>query len=66
MDCQAENIPMDDADFVVVFSNLLDNAIEAAEKCGVSDRRIEVILKYINSMLYFKMANGCSSEPSVW
>lgn len=65
LDCQTETIPMDDADFVVVFSNLLDNAIEAAEKCGVSDRRIEIILKNVNSMFYFKMANGCSSEPTV-
>lgn len=65
LDCQAENIPMDDADFVVVFSNLLDNAIEAAEKCGIGDRRIEIILKNVNSMFYFKMANGCSSEPTV-
>lgn len=65
LDCQTEIIPMDDADFVVVFSNLLDNAIEAAEKCGVSDRRIEIILKNVNSMFYFKMANGCSSEPTV-
>lgn len=65
LDCQTETIPMDDADFVVVFSNLLDNAIEAAEKCGVSDRRIEVVLKNVNSMFYFKMANGCSSEPTV-
>lgn len=65
LDCQVETIPMDDADFVVVFSNLLDNAIEAAEKCGVRDRRIEITLKNVNSMFYFKMANGCSSEPTV-
>lgn len=63
MECQAETIPMDDADFVVMFSNLLDNAIEAAQQCRTEKRKIKVILKNINSMFFLKVRNACKHQP---
>lgn len=35
-----EDIPMNDPDFIVMFGNLLDNAIEAVEKCEIEKREI--------------------------
>ena len=50
-------IPMKDIDFVVLLGNLLDNAIEAAEKCEEGKGKITCIFRNINDMFIFKVKN---------
>ena len=64
LDCQIEVINLEDADFVVLLGNLLDNAIEAAEKCEIEDREIYLSLKNINNMTFFKLRNSCMTKPN--
>lgn len=52
LDCQIDVIPIDEADFIVLFSNLLENAIEATEQCENSERRVKITLKSINYMFF--------------
>lgn len=63
LDCQIENIMLEDADFVVLLGNLLDNAIEAAEKCDVKSRKIYLSIKSINEMFILKIQNSCIDSP---
>ena len=62
LDCQLHTIPIDEADFIVMFSNLIDNALEAVEHSGIDERKIKIILKNINSMFLLKVTNTCTSN----
>lgn len=64
LDCQIDSIYLEDGDFVSMFGNLLDNAIEAAMKCEKEQREIYLSLKNINEMLYFKIKNSCTARPT--
>lgn len=63
LDCQIEYIILKESDFIVILGNLLDNAIEAAEKCEKEHREIYLSLKNINDMFYLIIRNSCKSEP---
>lgn len=65
MDCKIEDIPMEDADFIVVLGNLFDNAIEATAKCEAPERKIELFIQNINEMFILKMKNSSISRPKV-
>lgn len=58
-------IPMEDADFVVVLGNLLDNAIEAVEKCPITNRKICLRIKSINQMFGMEIKNTYMTEPTI-
>lgn len=63
LDCQIDQIPIDEADFIVLFSNLLENAIEAAEKCKNCERRVKISLKNVNCMFFMKIINTFNVQP---
>ena len=63
VDSKIEKIPMKDIDFVVLLGNLLDNAIEAAEKCEEGKGKITCIFRNINDMFIFKVKNTSIYKP---
>lgn len=63
IDSQIEKIPMKDVDFVVLLGNLLDNAIEAAEKCESGKGMITCIFRNVNNMLILKVKNTSIYKP---
>lgn len=65
IDCKIEDIPMEDADFIVVLGNLFDNAIEATAKCEAPERKIDLFIQNINEMFVLKMKNSSMSRPKV-
>lgn len=52
-----DRIPIEESDFVVLLGNLLDNAIEAVEKCSVENRIIELKIQQINDMFLLNIKN---------
>lgn len=48
-------------DLNVILSNLIDNAIEATEKCA--EKRIEIIMRAEKDMLYIAVENTYQEEP---
>ncbi len=64
-DCQIDTIPMDDTDFVVMFSNLMDNAVEAARQCETEKRKIKFSIKNRNAMFFLKVQNTCKKQPEI-
>lgn len=50
-----------DNDLTSIFNNLLDNAVEAAEKS--SDRKIELSINSFGSMLTIDLTNSCDIAP---
>ena len=59
-----EYIPMEESDFVILMGNLLDNAIEASEKCPEGERFIELNMKNMNQMFMLKIKNSCMKKAS--
>ncbi|MBR6771954.1 MAG: GHKL domain-containing protein [Clostridia bacterium] len=58
-----DNLKISDVDFSIVLGNLLDNAIEAAEKSG-SKRFIRIYIAPKGNMLYFSMLNSSGKKLS--
>lgn len=65
LDCQIDTIPVEEADFIVMFSNLLDNAIEATRQCETEKRKIKIIIKNINFMFFMKVINTFKKQPQI-
>lgn len=63
LEAELDSIPMEDADFVVLLGNLLDNAIEAAGNCEVGKREIRLMLKTVNEMFLLQLSNTSSQMP---
>ena len=63
LDAKVSEIPMEDADFIVVLGNLLDNAIEAAEQCRKENRKIWMSIQNINEMFMINLKNTCETTP---
>ena len=63
LDCQIDSIKVEDADFVVLLGNLLDNAIEASIKCEQDKREIYLSLKNVNNMFIIKLKNTYAVQP---
>ena len=57
------DIIVDDMDFIILFENLINNAIEAASKCK-EKRKIELTMKNVNDTLIFKLRNSNSKLPN--
>lgn len=60
---EIDEIPIDEADFVVLMGNLFDNAIEAAAKCELEKRSISLSLKTVNQMFLIQMENTSQKMP---
>lgn len=60
---ELEQLPTDDADFIVMLSNLLDNAIDAAKECDLGKRKIELFLQNVNEMFILQITNTSIKEP---
>lgn len=56
-----ETLPVKPFDLNVILSNLLDNAIDAAEKC--SEKRIGIVIRTEMNMLYVAVENTYLDEP---
>lgn len=50
---------IDDFDIVTIFSNILDNAIEAVLELEASKRHIYIYIKNVNNCILFKESNPC-------
>ena len=46
-------------DLCIIFSNLLNNALEASEKCPIDKRKIEIRVKSIQNKLVINIRNTC-------
>ena len=58
-----DRIPIEEGDFIVLLGNLLDNAIEAVEKCEAKQRIIELKIKQINNMFMILIKNSNAVLP---
>lgn len=56
-----ETLPVKPFDLNVILSNLLDNAIDAAEKC--KEKRIGIVIRTEMNMLYVAVENTYRDEP---
>lgn len=65
LDALVENIPMEDSDCIMLMGNLLDNAIEAADKCEDGRKNIYCVVRNVNDMLIIKVKNSSISAPIV-
>lgn len=62
LDIQVDVLPMSGENFMIVLGNLLDNAIEGAQKCDRADRKIQLGMKNANEMFWMKIRNTCTGE----
>ena len=56
-------IPIKDAELGVILGNLLDNAIEAAQRCELSNRRIFLRICNLNEMFLLSLNNSSTQMP---
>lgn len=56
-------VPIQCADFMIILGNLLDNAIEATEKCDLNSRLISLSMKSVNNMFIMELTNPYREEP---
>ena len=63
LDEELKNITIPEEDLVIILGNLLDNAIEAAQKCEASERYIKLKLRNLNNMVLLNLENGSSEMP---
>lgn len=59
-----EKLEIEDTDIVSIFSNLLDNAIEACEKITDSKKFVSVSCSYSDGIIAVNCENSCSDEKS--
>lgn len=55
------DIPIKPFDLNVILSNLIDNAIDATQKCA--EKRIEIVMRAEKNMLYIAIENTYQDEP---
>lgn len=58
------DIFMEEMDFIILFENVFNNAIEAASKC-TDKKKIKLVIKNINDTFLLKVWNTSSKYPSV-
>lgn len=62
-DIEVYKLPVSGENFMIIWGNVLDNAIEASRKCEAEEREIHLVLKNINEMLMLKIRNTCLEKP---
>lgn len=50
-------------DFMIIWGNLLDNAIEASQKCKTEERKIHLEIRSVNEMFMLRIRNTCLESP---
>lgn len=64
LEADVTDIVIDEMDFIVLFENVFNNAIEAVAKC-TGERKIKVFIKNINDTLLLKVWNSSSKLPTI-
>lgn len=64
LDIELYEYPLEDAELGVLLGNLLDNAIEAVEKCE-EKKEIDLYLRTINQMFMLSLKNTSNQMPQV-
>ncbi|WP_448902658.1 GHKL domain-containing protein [Eubacterium sp.] len=57
-----DNLNIGYDDLGIIIGNLLDNAREASEKIDIKDRKIDIHIRLINSVLFIKVKNNKKNE----
>lgn len=65
LDVDLYSLPFDEAELGVVIGNLLDNAIEAAEKCEWKKRKISMKIGNKNEMFFLSIYNSSRQKPNI-
>lgn len=63
IETDVHDIPMEELDLMIIFGNLLDNAMTAAEKCNQGEKRVYLKLQTINEMFFLKVENSMNQMP---
>ncbi len=63
-DIELYTLPTSGEDFMIIWGNLLDNAIEAARKCEAEERKIHLCIKNVNEMFMLRIRNTCREKPT--
>jgi len=62
-DIELYTLPITGEDFMIIWGNVLDNAIEAARKCEAEERKIHLLIKNVNEMFMLRIRNTCLHKP---
>ena len=64
-DIEVDSLPgsVSGEDYMIIWGNLLDNAIEASQKCEAEEREIHLEIKSVNEMFLLKIWNTCLEQP---
>lgn len=62
-DVDVHHVPMNETDVMVIFGNLLDNAVEAAAKCEEGSRWITMKIKNVNEIVCLEISNSSNKLP---
>lgn len=65
MESGLEQLPVAEGDFVVLFGNVLENAVEAAEQCERGERWIKIDIRTKNDIFLFSISNSIEQMPKV-
>lgn len=65
LDIELHQITILEDDLVIMLGNLLDNAIEAAQKCEENERYIKLKVHNVNNMLLLDIENSSSEIPQL-
>lgn len=63
LQCEYTTLPIPENDFCLILGLLLENAVEAAEKCNLGNGWIKIELKNINDIFKLQIKNSCVSVP---
>lgn len=63
LETEIYEVPIECTDFMVILGNLLDNAIEATEKCDSENRLICLSMKSVSNMFILEVKNSYRTEP---
>lgn len=63
LEVELQQLIIPEDDFMIILGNLLDNAIEATEKCKNQKKYIKMLICNINNMLLIRMENSCAEIP---
>ncbi len=61
----SKDAPFEQIDLMCIFSNLLDNAIEACINCDIEDKFIELNVRKIKGQLVIKCDNSCKGKVEI-
>lgn len=63
IETDVQEVPLEDLEMMIVLGNLLDNAMTAAEKCILGNRKVWLKMKNVNDMFFMRIENSSSQMP---